>query len=188
MSKTEINDSAILKIKANLPKYILEGLYFIDENENENENGNTNNTNSQIKTLSEIWKDFTIYDNIIDYYYSTLWGVENICKKVDIEYNGSWMDVCSSLLKEYGVTNSKKNKNILMEELLKLLNMYNEESQVQENLDEKDTKQKNIHNNIINFIPIFFHFTEIFCIFCCWSFIAIFAPGIINFCIYFFGK
>ena len=150
MSKTEINDSAILKIKANLPKYILEGLYFIDENENENgnENGNSINTNSQIKTLSEIWKDFTIYDNIIDYYYSTFWGVENICKKVDIEYNGSWMEVGSSLLKEYGVTNSKKNKNILMEELLKLLNMYNEESQVQENLDEKDTKQKNIHNNI----------------------------------------
>jgi len=146
MSKTEINDSAILKIKANLPKYILEGLYLIDENENEN--GNNINTNSQIKTLSEIWKDFTIYDNIIDYYYSNLWGVENICKKVDIEYNGSWMEVGSSLLKEYGVTNSKKNKNILMEELLKLLNMYNEESEVKDNLDEKDVKQKNIHNNI----------------------------------------
>ena len=146
MSKNEINDSEILKIKANLPKYLLEGLYLIDENENGN--GNTINTNSQIKTLSEIWKDFTIYDNIIDYYYSNLWGVENICKKVDIEYNGSWMEVGSSLLKEYGVTNSKKNKNILMEELLKLLNMYNEESEVQDNLDEKDTKLKNIHNNI----------------------------------------
>ena len=146
MPKTEINDSEILKIKANLPKYLLEGLYLIDENENGN--GNTINTNSQIKTLSEIWKDFTIYDNIIDYYYSNLWGVENICKKVDIEYNGSWMEVGSSLLKEYGVTNSKKNKNILMEELLKLLNMYNEESEVQDNLDEKDTKLKNIHNNI----------------------------------------
>ena len=54
------------------------------------------------------------------------------------------MEVGSSLLKEYGVTNSKKNKNILMEELLKLLNMHNEESEVQDNLDEKDTKQKGI--------------------------------------------
>ena len=143
-SKTDINDSVLLNIKASLPKYILEGIYFLEENENKN----TINSDSKIKTLSEIWKDFTIYDNIIDYYYSNLWGVENICKKVDIEYNGSWMDVGSLLLKEYGVTNSKKNKNILMEELLKLLNMYNEESETQDNLDEKDNKQKNIHNSI----------------------------------------
>ena len=75
MSKTEINDSIFQK-KDFLPKYILEGLNYFDEVET------SNNKNSQIKTLSEIWKDFSIYDSIIDYYYSNLWGIENICKKV----------------------------------------------------------------------------------------------------------
>ena len=149
MSKTEINDSIFQK-KDFLPKYILEGLNYFDEVET------SNNKNSQIKTLSEIWKDFSIYDSIIDYYYSNLWGIENICKKVNIEYNGVWAEVCNSLLEKYGNTNSKKNKNILMEEIIKLLNLSTE--QEEENLEElqtittkdkeKDTKQKNVHNNI----------------------------------------
>ena len=137
MTRTEINESNILQVKDYLPKYILEGLFIKDSN-----------NSSQVKTLSEIWEDFSIYDNIIDYYHSNLWGIENVCKKVNIEYNGKWYEICDSLLKEYGMVNSKKNKNLLFEEILKLLNMSYDEYEEQENLEEKENKQKNIHNNI----------------------------------------
>ena len=150
MSKTEINDSYMQKLKDYIPKYIIEGLHISEEIDN--------NNNNKIKTLNEIWKDFSIYDNIIDYYYSNLWGIENICKKANIEYNGHWKEICSSLLGEYGITCTKKNKNILMEEIIKLLNISSSELE-EENLEEnqltdkekekeKDNKQKNLHNNI----------------------------------------
>ena len=137
MSKTDIHENAILKNKDFIPKYILEGLYYLEVKDNSNSNQINNYQN---KKLSEIWKDFSLYDNIIDYYYSSSWGIENICRKVDIEYLGT-IDVCKNLLKEYGVFNSKKNKNILMEELLKLLNMSDEE-------EEKSDKTPHAHNNI----------------------------------------
>ena len=137
MSKTDINENAILKFKEFLPKYILEGIYYLEVKDNSNSNQISNYQN---KKLSEIWKDFSLYDNIIDYYYSNSWGIENICKKVNIEYMGT-IDVCKNLLKEYGVSNSKKNKNILMEELLILLNMSDEE-------EEKAEKPSHVHSNI----------------------------------------
>ena len=149
MSKTEINNSIFRKINDYLPRYILDGLNYSDEVVA------SNNNKIQIKTLSEIWKDFSIYDSIIDYYHSNLWGIENICKKVNIEYNGLWGEVCKSLLEKYGATNSKKNKNILMEEIVKLLNLSiepeeknSEEIQAMPKEKEKDIKQKNSHSSI----------------------------------------
>ena len=149
ISKTEINDSYMQKIRDYIPKYIIEGLNISEEFDSNNKN--------EIKTLNEIWKDFSIYDNIIDYYYSNLWGIENICKKVKIEYDGHWKEICSSLLEQYGITNAKKNKNILMEEIIKLLNISSSEIEeenieekqltVKEKEKEKDNKQKNLHNN-----------------------------------------
>ena len=75
---TDKNDSLFSNLKDSIPKYYLDGLYFSESN--------NNNSN---KTLNEIWEDFLIYDSIIDYYYSNIWGIENICKKVKIEYNGN---------------------------------------------------------------------------------------------------
>ena len=145
MSKTVVKeDKLISKLINYIPKYILDGLYY--------SNSNDDNTNNNSQTLNEIWKDFTIYDNIIDYYSSNLWGIENICKKVDIEYNGSWTQVSGPLLEQYGVTNSKKNKNILLEEIIKLLNLSAEEEEMLEDnqmlFKEKDNKQKNYLNTI----------------------------------------
>ena len=150
MAKTEINDSIFEKKKDLLPKYLLEGLNYYDQIDN------SNNNNNQVKTLVEVWKDFSIYDNIIDNYHSKIWGIENICSKVDIEYNGLFLEVCKLLLEQYGISNSKKNKNILMEEIIKLLNLSSESET--ENIEEtdisnkekekdKDKNQKNIHNN-----------------------------------------
>ena len=145
-TKTEINDSIFSQKKDLLPKYILDGLFYFKPTENIN-------NNSELKTLNEIWKDFFIYDGIIDYYSANVWGIENICKKVNIEYEGKWKDVCKLLLEQYGNTNYKKNKNILLNEILKLLNLSQE--QEKENLEEnlisnkdKDNRQKNLVNNI----------------------------------------
>ena len=153
MSKTDINDNVILKFKDYLPKYILEGLYYFEVKDNSNSNQINNYQN---KKLSEIWKDFSLYDNIIDYYYSNSWGIENICKKVNIEYLGS-IEICKNLLKEYGVSNSKKNKNILMEELLILLNMSDEEEEKSEKTPHVQNYKKDIiknSNNMINILSI----------------------------------
>ena len=147
---TDKNDSLFSNLKDSIPKYYLDGLYFSESNDN--------NSN---KTLNEIWEDFLIYDSIIDYYYSNIWGIENICKKVKIEYNGNWIDVSKSLLEQYGVT-SKKNNNILMKDILRLLYL-SEENISDIPKKEKDDKQKNIilkndftinHDDIINIFNI----------------------------------
>ena len=52
-----------------MPKYVYDGL-----NCNKLESGKKG-------TLKEIWKDFGLYDSIIDSYKSNLWGIENLCKK-----------------------------------------------------------------------------------------------------------
>ena len=145
MSKTVVKEDKLFpKLINYIPKYILDGLFYSKSNDN--------NKNNNSQTLNEIWKDFTIYDNIIDYYSSNLWGIENICKKVNIEYNGSWTQVSGPLLEQYGITNSKKNKNILLEEIIKLLNLSSEEEEMLEDnqilFKEKDNKQKNYLNTI----------------------------------------
>ena len=145
MSKTVVKEDKLFpKLINYIPKYILDGLFYSKSNDD--------NKNNNSQTLNEIWKDFTIYDNIIDYYSSNLWGIENICKKVNIEYNGSWTQVSGPLLEQYGITNSKKNKNILLEEIIKLLNLSSEEEEMLEDnqilFKEKDNKQKNYLNTI----------------------------------------
>ena len=145
MSKTlTTTDTLFLKNKEYIPKYIMDGLNYNEQTED-------SNNNSQIKTLSELWKDFSIYDNIIDYYHSNLWGIERICRKVNIEYNGRWAEVCDSLLEKYGNQN-KKYKNILMEEIFTLLNLSTDKEE--ENLEEleifnkeKESKIKTMHSN-----------------------------------------
>ena len=104
------------KFKSNLkknndliPDYIYDGLFFNEE---------------LIKTkatslLKEMWKDFILYDNIIDSYRSNIWGIENICKIAKIEYDGNFLNVCQKLVKSY--SESKKCKNILTNDILKCL-------------------------------------------------------------------
>ena len=96
-----------------IPKYIFDGLNY-----EEKDNGEINNN------LKEIWKDFIFYDSIIDYYSSNIWGIENLRKKVKLDFDGNILSLCEGLIREYG--GNKNNKNILYKEILKLLNVQNE--------------------------------------------------------------
>ena len=92
-----------------IPDYIYDGIYFNEE---------IIKTKKSC-TLKEIWKDFNLYDNIIDTYKSNIWGIENLCKKVKIEYGGNPLILCQKLVKSY--SESKKYRNILTQDLLKCL-------------------------------------------------------------------
>ena len=79
---------------------------------------NVNNIINDIKyskknLLKEIWKDFPLYDYIIDYYCSNLWGLETLCKRVKVEYDNKRFELIKKLYKEYCV--NKKYKNILFQ-------------------------------------------------------------------------
>ena len=101
-----------------MPNFILEGINytsFFKEDNNIIIDNNPNNKNQSkvVKNylLKEIWRDFQLYDYIIDYYYSNLWGLENLCKLVKIEYDNNINILMKKLLKEY---TNKNNKNILI--------------------------------------------------------------------------
>ena len=115
-----------------MPKYIYDGL-----NCNTLQNGKKG-------TLKEIWKDFGLYDSIIDNYESNLWGIENICKKVKIEYTGEPLGVCKKLLKEYGET--KAYRNILKDDIITYFNI--------KIVEQKDNSCKIIEEDMINVFNI----------------------------------
>ena len=94
--------------------------------------------------LKEIWKDFAIYDFIIDYYYSNVWGLENLCKKVNILYDKPIEIIIQKLYLEY--SQNKKYKNILSESIFECFNIKSNSENSKEN--------KNININIINNINI----------------------------------
>ena len=115
-----------------MPKYIYDGL-------------NCNILENKKKgTLKEIWKDFILYDSIIDGYKSYLWGIENLCTKVKIEYTGDPLKLCKKLLKEYGDT--KAYRNILKDDIIYYFNIKIEEL--------KDNTFKIIEDDMINIFNI----------------------------------
>ena len=118
---------------------IVDGLFYTDDYNNSKED-------TIHKSLVEIWKDFSLYDNIIDYYQTNFWGIEHICKKVNIEYDGQWITLASYLLKEYGNANSKKNKNILLEEILVMLNYSRKEKTLEEKIKVKGKEKPKAFN------------------------------------------
>ena len=123
-----------------IPSSIIKQLnLFLSKNENINNNNNEdstsikfantiNNVNNIIQDfkhsnnnlLKEIWKDFPLYDYIIDYYCSNLWGLENLCKIVKLEYDNKRFELIKKLYKEYCV--NKKYKNILFQPVLECFN------------------------------------------------------------------
>ena len=116
-----------------MPKFIYEGLncYNIDKKEKK-------------YTLKEIWKDCGLYDSILDYYMANLWGIEYLCKKVKIEYNGDPLKISRNILKEYA--DNKTYKNILKEDIITLFNIKLTE--------QKDGPCKIIEDEIINIFNI----------------------------------
>ena len=116
-----------------LPKYIYEGL-----------NINILKEPGKKATLKEIWQDSNLYDSIIDYYKTNLWGVEYLCEKVKIEYDGDPLKISRKILKEYA--DNKTYKNILLEDIIKSFNIKISE--------QKDGPTKIIEENKINIFNI----------------------------------
>ena len=120
------NDDEILNIKIDysyiilnkevIPDCIYESLnYFVDTN--------INNKGKPKKTgpLLKIWKDYSLYDKIINYYSDKFWSFERICKEVKEDPKEKHDVLYPKLIKEYGESKSHRNK--LYNEMLKLLNL-----------------------------------------------------------------
>ena len=152
-----------------IPYYILEGINYDSSKfdyEKENEDyknikvyqsfiiDSKNKTKKKILKnnvlLKEFWKDFALYDYIIDYYYSNLWGLENLCKKVKIEYENKPIQFINKLYQEY--SNTKQYKSILLEPILECLNLKSIKNN--DNFSENNNSSFKNKYNINNFINI----------------------------------
>ena len=116
-----------------MPKFIFEGL-----------NCNKMEQKGKKRSLKEIWKDYLLYNAIIEYYMVNLWGIECLCKKVKINYDGDPLKISKKLLKEYA--DNKIYKNILTEDVIKFFNTKLSE--------QKDGSFKINEENLINIFNI----------------------------------
>ena len=153
--KEEISNFNNLRINQSICNYHIPILLNEDEN-------NIKNKIKKNVLLKEIWKDFAIYDNIIDYYYSNLWGLDNLCKKIKIEYDNNPIELIKKLYQEYST--NKKYKNILLEPILECFNIKNNNSNDNKiesvnssnnnkskfNSDIKNNRNSNSTNSIFN--------------------------------------
>ena len=118
------NNNSLLNKTEIIPAYIFNSLHCHNPLDNNQEKGKDNKG----RNLKIIWEDFSLYDNIIDYYSSNIWGTENLSKKVNLDIDGNIMILCKKLLKEYG--ENKSYRNILLKDILKCFNIkYSEDSQ-----------------------------------------------------------
>ena len=102
--------------------------------------------NKDQKTLIQIWSDFELFNYIIDYYQNNIWGTSYLCKKIKLNYTGNIFQVSKELIQEYSL--NSKNKNILLNDLYKVLNFIQEEKNIQKiKQREKELKLMNKSNN-----------------------------------------
>ena len=147
-----------------IPDFLYDNLYNKEKDKNLNDINNIDNINNEGKEkekdnkkenekeevknkiilnsndnniLKEIWEDCNMYDFIIDYYCSNIWGTENMCKNVKIDYEGKTLEIFKDLLKEYGENKIYKNS------LMKILNKYF-------NFRDNDNKPDKVDNDRIN--------------------------------------
>ena len=112
-NENENSDSNSLSNLSNIiPDYIFDGLHLKDLKSDIKDNKD--------KTLKIYWEDFSLYDGIIDYYSSNVWGTENLRKIVGIEIDDyQSKNFYENIIREYG--DNKLYKNILLKEILKCL-------------------------------------------------------------------
>ena len=109
-NSNENSDSNSLSNISNIiPDYIFDGLHLDDSCEKENKD----------KTLKIYWEDFSLYDSIIDYYSSNIWGTENLRKKVGIDLDNDSTQLYEKMIKEY--SENKSYRNILLKDVLRCL-------------------------------------------------------------------
>ena len=58
-----------------MPEYIYQSLFLNKTKENDDK-----------KTLIQIWKDFDLFNYIINYYENNIWGTSYLCKKIKLNY------------------------------------------------------------------------------------------------------
>ena len=152
-----------IKLKKNndlMPNYVYDGIHF---NEEAIKQMQESNKKEKFGTLKEIWNDFNLYDSIIDSYRANIWGIENLCKKVKLEYGGNPLLVCGKLIKLYSET--KKYKNILNKDILKCLgiranintaNNISQTNTINSSLSSKNSisSSKNNVNSKVNILQI----------------------------------
>ena len=112
----KIDYTDLLKHEEVIPNCIYEGLYYFGDI-NFKGKGKPDKTGP----LYKIWKDFSFYEKIINYYSENYWGLEKICKVIKEDPKKKSGDLYKKLIKEYA--ENKSFKNILYTELLKLLNI-----------------------------------------------------------------
>ena len=120
------NDDEILNVKIDytelikkeevIPDCIYESLYYFAD-VSLKDKGRPNKTGP----LYKIWKDFFFYEKIINYYSEKYWGLEKLCKEIKVDPKKKNKDLYKKLITEYG--ENKSYKNTLYAELLKLLNI-----------------------------------------------------------------
>ena len=129
-------EKEILDPKDFIPNYILEGLYFTDILTVKNDTEIKDENQSE-----DIWCDYFISNYILEIYQLNFWGTGHICEKVKLSTDSYWIDISNLLLEKYGYKSNKKNQNILMEDILKLLNWPNEKTEENDIENNRDSKK-----------------------------------------------
>ena len=101
---------SISNISDIIPDYIFESLHL---NELKSDNKiELNNENS----LKNYWQDFALFNSIIDYYSSNIWGNKILREKVGIESGDDNLKIMEKMIKEYD--DNKLNRNIFLKDIL----------------------------------------------------------------------
>ena len=132
----ENNDDYIINKEKNslIPNYIYRSLFL-----------NKNKAKEEKATLIQIWKDFDLFNYMINYYESNLWGTSYLCKKIKLNYNGKFFQISKELIKEYSL--NSKYKNILLKDLYNCLNFAQEKRNIQKIKERIQIKKNTIENN-----------------------------------------
>ena len=123
-----------------IPSYIFNGLHCKDFDEKSED---LEKEGEKGKNLQKIWEDFNLFDSVIDYFSSNLWGIENLRKKVKVEIDNNVENLSKKLLKEYGDNKSHRNK--LKSDILRCLNMKD----INEPIKPENIKMNFLNINII---------------------------------------
>ena len=128
-----------------IPSYVFNSLHYQKPKDKEQ---NEIIEENKGKNLIMIWDDFYLYDNIIDYYSSNIWGTENLRKKVKADTNENLFELCKTLIKEYG--ENKNNNNKLVQDILQCFNINKNDNSSKKQDKIKDKVKINILNiNVI---------------------------------------
>ena len=108
----KIDYDSLKKDEEVIPDCIYESLYYF---------GDIKGKQNKTSPLYKIWKDFSLYEKIINYYNEKMWGFEKICKDIKEDPKNNPIELYPKLIKQYGDNKSYRNK--LYKEMVNLLNL-----------------------------------------------------------------